>query len=75
LGVGLTTPTPVKQLLRSPTRIAGRILKYDDQNYGRRHMTRGRLENNGVKRWRLVAKDRTEWAGIMVREAKALQGP
>jgi hypothetical protein len=28
----------------------------------------------GIKRWRLIAKDRTEWAGI-VREAKALQGP
>jgi hypothetical protein len=29
---------------------------------------------NPIKRWRLIAKDRTEWAGI-VREAKALQGP
>jgi hypothetical protein len=28
----------------------------------------------GIKRWRLIAKDRTEWAGI-VREAKPLQGP
>jgi hypothetical protein len=28
----------------------------------------------GIKRWRLIAKYRTEWAGI-IREAKALQGP
>jgi hypothetical protein len=27
-----------------------------------------------IKRWRIIAKDRTEWAGI-IREAKALQGP
>jgi hypothetical protein len=27
-----------------------------------------------IKRWRLTAKDRMEWAGI-VRDAKALQGP
>jgi hypothetical protein len=32
------------------------------------------LRTMGIKRWRLIAKDRTEWAGI-VREAKALQGP
>jgi hypothetical protein len=25
------------------------------------------------KRWKLITKDRTEWAGI-IREAKALQG-
>jgi hypothetical protein len=31
-------------------------------------------ETRFIKRWRLIAKDRTEWAGI-VREAKALQGP
>jgi hypothetical protein len=32
------------------------------------------LRTMGTKRWRLIAKDRTEWAGI-VREEKALQGP
>jgi hypothetical protein len=32
------------------------------------------LRTMGIKRWRLIAKERTEWAGI-VREAKALQGP
>jgi hypothetical protein len=31
------------------------------------------LRTMGIKRWRLIAKDGTEWAGI-VREAKALQG-
>jgi hypothetical protein len=31
------------------------------------------LRTMGIKRWRLIAKDRTGWAGI-VREAKALQG-
>jgi hypothetical protein len=28
----------------------------------------------GIKRWRLIAKDGMEWAGI-IREEKALQGP
>jgi hypothetical protein len=28
------------------------------------------LQTMGIKRWRLIAKDRMEWA-----EAKALQGP
>jgi hypothetical protein len=28
----------------------------------------------GIKRWRLIAKDRMEWAGIIMK-AKALQGP
>jgi putative cell wall-binding protein len=32
------------------------------------------LRTMGIKIWRLIAKDRTEWADI-VREAKALQGP
>jgi hypothetical protein len=32
------------------------------------------LRTVGIKRWRLIAKDKTEWAGI-VRGAKALQGP
>jgi hypothetical protein len=32
------------------------------------------LSTMGIKRWRLIAKYRTEWAGI-AREAKALQGP
>jgi hypothetical protein len=59
-------------LLRSPIRVAGLILKYDDQSYGRGNTIYGLTM--GIKRWRLIAKDRTEWAGI-VREAKALQGP
>jgi hypothetical protein len=32
------------------------------------------LRTMGIKRCRLIAKDRTEWAGI-IREKKALQGP
>jgi hypothetical protein len=32
------------------------------------------LRTTGIKRWRLIAKDRTEWADI-IRKAKALQGP
>jgi hypothetical protein len=62
-------------LLRSPIRIAGLILKYDDQSYGRGNDdVEADLRTTGIRRWRLIAKDRTEWAGI-VREAKALQGP
>jgi hypothetical protein len=38
------------------------------------HRVLSDLRTMGIKRWRLIAKDRTEWAGI-VREAKALQGP
>jgi hypothetical protein len=35
--------------------------------------TRLDLRTMGIKRWRLIAKDGTEWAGI-VREAKACKG-
>jgi hypothetical protein len=31
------------------------------------------LRTMGIKRWRLIAKDRPEWAGV-IWEAKALQG-
>jgi hypothetical protein len=31
------------------------------------------LITKGIKRWRLMAIDRTEWAGIIVREAKDLK--
>jgi hypothetical protein len=67
--------------LRSPIRVAGLILKYDDQSYGRGNTIYGLqlgmfveadLRTMGIKRWRLIAKDRTEWAGI-VREARAVK--
>jgi hypothetical protein len=32
------------------------------------------LRTMGIKRWRLTAKNRMEWVGI-VREARSLQGP
>jgi hypothetical protein len=57
---------------------------FDGKPGGRRRTGRPRLRwlddveadlrTMGIKRWRLIAEDRTEWAGI-VREAKALQGP
>jgi hypothetical protein len=61
----------------------GQMVKrlFDGKAGGRRRVGRPRLRwlddvevdlrTMGIKRWRLITKDRTEWA---VREAKALQG-
>jgi hypothetical protein len=63
----------------------GQMVKqlFDEKQGGRRRTGRPRLRwlddveaylrTMGTKRWRFIAKDRTEWAGI-VREARALQG-
>jgi hypothetical protein len=59
-----------------------RLLKLFDGKTGGRRTGRPRLRwldveadlrTMGIKRWKLIAKDRTEWAGV-IREAKALQG-
>jgi hypothetical protein len=57
------------------------VKKLFDGKLGGRRTGRPRLDDveadlrtMGIKRWRLIAKDRMEWAGI-IREAKVLQEP
>jgi hypothetical protein len=57
---------------------------FDGKSGGRKRRGRPRLRllddveadwrTMGIKRWRLKAKDKTEWGGIVM-EAKDLQGP
>jgi hypothetical protein len=77
--MGLTTSSHKTTIVEKPNNSSRPDPKIRQPKLWKRIATwnvRTLLENNGykkIRRWRLIAKDRTEWAGI-IREAKALQG-
>jgi hypothetical protein len=71
--MGLTTPSRKTTIVEKPNKSSRPDPKIRRPKLWKRKQDLWFATWN-VKRWRLIAKDRTEWAGI-VREAKALQGP